>query len=524
MDILFCEGSKKEVFTLTDEVVKDLALDEIVNDIAVREEERLIIKKVLSEIPQDMADIEYRREIMSDLLGSEVLTTKMDEALDQIRVLNNYKSNTIMHENSEVTVYSLLQDMRELGVYVGLVEKISGCLEDMDISSRGLIELRDKLQSITREKDFAEAKKDVEKLIEELSNVRSLMVGINLTPDLNIREIVDVEFNDYYFKPRLSFVEMAAGMFFIQASGTSNGGAKLPINPFDNIRDPDQLLAQLAPIMNKRLKKYFGLLKRTLSRHINVDGYFVTELLEGLTFYVSMAKYARRIEELGHSICMPQMRSDLGFELKDFYNIRLVIRGEKNIVLNDFDFTSKERLFILTGPNRGGKTILEQGIGIAALMAASGTFVTAKECEGIPFHKILTHFPQDENLTINYGRLGEEAIRVREIANLVDDNTLVLFNETYCTTSADDGLYLSKDLMHLLKDKGAYTIFNTHIHALAGDIDEMNQWDGESEVISIIMEIVDEQNTFKVKKSTPDRNSHAKNVALKYGITYEQMI
>ena len=106
MDILFCENSKKEVLTLPDEAVKDLALDEIVEDIAAREEERMIIKKILCEIPQDRADIEFRREIMSDLLGKDELIQSLDKALDQIKVLRNYRSNAIMHNNSEVTVYS----------------------------------------------------------------------------------------------------------------------------------------------------------------------------------------------------------------------------------------------------------------------------------------------------------------------------------------------------------------------------------------------------------------------------------
>ena len=77
--------------------------------------------------------------------------------------------------------------------------------------------------------------------------------------------------------------------------------------------------------------------------------------------------------------------------------------------------------------------------------------------------------------------------------------------------------------MHLLKDRGSYVIFNTHIHELACEIDEMNKWDGDSKIVSVIMEIVNEQNTFRVKRSNPDKNSHARNIALKYGITYEQM-
>ena len=94
----------------------------------------------------------------------------------------------------------------------------------------------------------------------------------------------------------------------------------------------------------------------------------------------------------------------------------------------------------------------------------------------------------------------------------------------YSTTSATDGLYLSMDLLRVLKELGSAVIFNTHIHELAKAISEMNQWDGESDVISIVMEIKDNVNTFRIKRSEPELKSYAKNIAQKYEITYEQMI
>jgi hypothetical protein len=51
----------------------------------------------------------------------------------------------------------------------------------------------------------------------------------------------------------------------------------------------------------------------------------------------------------------------------------------------------------------------------------------------------------------------------------------------------------------------------------------MNKWNGESKCVSLIMEIVNNENTFKVKRSEPDSCSYAMNIARKYGITYEQM-
>ena len=74
-----------------------------------------------------------------------------------------------------------------------------------------------------------------------------------------------------------------------------------------------------------------------------------------------------------------------------------------------------------------------------------------------------------------------------------------------------------------MKEKGSYVIFNTHLHELASSISDAKDWEGESDIISVVMEIKDNKNTFKVKRSAPDTSSYARNIAEKYGITYEQM-
>ena len=74
-----------------------------------------------------------------------------------------------------------------------------------------------------------------------------------------------------------------------------------------------------------------------------------------------------------------------------------------------------------------------------------------------------------------------------------------------------------------MKEYGTAVIFNTHIHEVARSLDEMNQWDGKSRFVSLVMEIKDNVNTFHVKRSDPESKSYARNIAEKYGITYEQM-
>ena len=59
--------------------------------------------------------------------------------------------------------------------------------------------------------------------------------------------------------------------------------------------------------------------------------------------------------------------------LRDVYNLKLGIKsanGENlNIVTNDIDFNDDRRIYILTGPNRGGKTTITQAVGLAFLLA-----------------------------------------------------------------------------------------------------------------------------------------------------------
>ena len=168
----------------------------------------------------------------------------------------------------------------------------------------------------------------------------------------------------------------------------------------------DPLLVTMTPLIEKHLKKHFVRLNTIMNSYVHLDSNNIIEMYEALIFYISMARFAKRLESIGCEICMPKIKtkknlSESEFNIKDIYNVRLVFAGEKNIVKNDFTFTPKEKLYILTGPNRGGKTIIEQAIGIVSVFASSGSFVTASSCTGLPFKNILTHFPIDENLTIS---------------------------------------------------------------------------------------------------------------------------
>ena len=523
MDILFAEGSKKEYTELPKETVKDLAVEEITSWMSVLVEERSILTTLMSRVLKDPEDMRYRQEIFQDLINDADLRDGLYEAVSKVRSLKEMSGANRVANEKDNGLYTILQELRSISLYADTVRFLSELLNTHEVRSRGLLALKEEMDAICKTEKFTQLGEDVKKMMDDISTVRSAVIGVNFTPDLDIESIAAVDFQPFPAKSRYSFINFAAGIGVMQHAG--QGAQSLGMNSVNSVKYKDPLLVAMMPMMEKHLKKHFTAVRKVIAQYRDLDVKGITDNYEGLVFYTCCSRYGQKLQERGYGVCTPKIEAtkEKKWELSGFYNIRLAMLREKNVVKNDFSFSEEDRIFVLTGPNRGGKTILEQGLGIASLMASVGLFVTAESCYGIPFGNILTHFPIDENLTINYGRLGDEAKRVREIVTDTDENTLVLFNETYSTTSSSDAHYLSSDLLHILKDKGAAVIFNTHIHELAKDIPEMNKWEGKGKIISVIMEIKDNVNTFKVKRADPDYCSYARNIALKYGVTYEQM-
>lgn len=509
IDILYKSGGSGSYRELPPESAKDIALYEVIEFMTGVEEEQKVLKDIMTKIPTDPSDMIYRQEILKDLMNNETLFDSVKDSIDAIKILQFYNTGAKRIRDKDNSLSGLLEELRELKVYVEVIEKLSNALSENDIKSEGLLALRESLKEITEDEKFKAVKPDIEKIHSDLQGAMGAIVGVTLTADMDIENVTAIEFVDY--KPRSSYTIMDYNV------------TTLVSNPFKKYKYQDPLLTAMTPHLKKHLWKHFGEVKHLIRKHSKYDTRLLINLYSGLVFYVNAAKLGKKLEEKNYVTVFPDIAQGKELEIKGLYNIRLAIKGQEDIVKNDFVFADDERMFILTGPNRGGKTILEQALGLISVMASLGMPVTADSFTGMPFQNILTHFPIDENLTINYGRLGEEAVRIKEIVKNADSNTLMLFNETFSTTSAADALYLCKDLLHILKDKGACVIFNTHIHELAACIPEMNAWEGKSRIVSIVMEIKDNRNTFKIKRSEPDTSSYAKNIAEKYGITYEQM-
>ena len=127
---------------------------------------------------------------------------------------------------------------------------------------------------------------------------------------------------------------------------------------------------------------------------------------------------------------------------------------------------------------------------------------------------------------MDLGRLGEECKRFKELYNLANGKSLLLLNETFSTTSFEEGYYIARDAVRAMLKKGVRTIYNTHMHKLARDIEEINSESNNSygaRAQSLIVKTDGSDRSFKIAVAPPAGMSYAEDIARKYGVTYDML-
>ena len=74
---------------------------------------------------------------------------------------------------------------------------------------------------------------------------------------------------------------------------------------------------------------------------------------------------------------------------------------------------------------------------------------------------------------------------------------------------------------------GCRCLFSTHLHELAGEIDGINAESeriGRSKIDTLVAGIESGKRSFKIMRAKPDGKSYARDIAEKYGLTYNNIV
>lgn len=147
--------------------------------------------------------------------------------------------------------------------------------------------------------------------------------------------------------------------------------------------------------------------------------------------------------------------------------VNLARKGQ-SFVSNDCDLGNDQRIWLLTGPNMGGKsTFLRQHV-IIVLMAHMGCFVPADRAWIGITDRIFSRVGAADNLAQNQSTFMVEMSEVSTILKQATARSTVIMDEVGRGTSTTDGFSLAFGILDFLHNQiKCRTIYATHYHELA---------------------------------------------------------
>ena len=188
------------------------------------------------------------------------------------------------------------------------------------------------------------------------------------------------------------------------------------------------------------------------------------------------ASHAQRAVEGGWS--RPRMTEDASLEIEGGRHpvVESALSGTgERFVANDLSLGSDDRLWLITGPNMGGKSTFLRQAALVAVLAQSGSFVPASRAAVGIVDKLFSRVGASDNLARGRSTFMVEMVETASILSQATPRSLVILDEIGRGTSTYDGLAIAWAVVEAVHDQvKCRTLFATHYHELtrlAGRLD-----------------------------------------------------
>ena len=469
--------------------------------------------------------MKYRMETFDDMLRCPELTAMLNKLIPVLTDIMELRR--LEADNGDTNDY--LSSMTEIELYIASVEVLHEGLRSIrpELKSRAFVKLSDKITELAESDYYAELNKKLNELTQRVREIKSVTIGVNLDAQLRPKEAGVLSINPESFKSG-DVIEKILRLNFKDDEYTCIAS----LVPFGRKQSENQKTAlSLAfnSAINEVYKSSLRSWKRIVQTYVLENTDFLLDLMPEFEFLVRGTAMLRELKSRNCPLVVPDIRpvSERAFCAKGLYNPCVALKIEDQIVPNDIVFDDKATIYVLTGPNRGGKSVITCAIGLSVAMMQLGMFVPAESASISPADAIYTHFPTGADDTIDKGRLGEECARLDEIFDRVTPYSLVLLDESLSSTGSYEASYIAAEVLQGLSHIGCRCLFSTHLHELAGEIDRINRESletGGAPIDTLVAGIESGHRSFKIRRAKPDGKSYARDIAERYGLTYDKII
>jgi len=164
--------------------------------------------------------------------------------------------------------------------------------------------------------------------------------------------------------------------------------------------------------------------------------------------------------------------------------------GGERFVANDLSMGPADRLWLITGPNMGGKSTFLRQTALIAILAQAGSFVPAARAKLGIVDRMFSRVGASDNLARGRSTFMVEMVETAAILAQATPQSLVILDEIGRGTSTYDGLAIAWAVVEAMHDDvRCRTLFATHYHELtrlAGRLDSLSlhhvrarEWKGD---------------------------------------------
>jgi|TARA_B100000315_G_scaffold34676_1_gene29327 DNA mismatch repair ATPase MutS len=445
--------------------------------------------------------ITYRQEILQDLEG-ETLRRHIDTFAEKMRYMREHlaRAEKVSYEDQKERWF-----LDAVEIYCSTVKCLADEISHLDVKSKGFRAFREYLKAYINSEHFKSLLDETKKLKDDL---------LSITYCIKIRQ-KKVTVRKYEAEPDYSSdIEVTFRKF-----------QQVAINDYQFIFPDSVKMNNIEEdIMNRVALLYPDIFQTLHDYYVKHQDYLdqtISRFDREVQFYIAYLDFIEKIKLNGLKFCYPhvfdQSKEIHAYETFDLALANKLLQENLTVVCNDFYMKDLERVFVVSGPNQGGKTTFARTFGQLHYLASLGYPVPGRKAQLFMYDQLFTHFEKEENIEDLRGKLQDELVRIHDILQQATSNSIIIINEGFISTTLNDALFLGREVLQQIIQRDILCVYVTFIDELS----ILN--DATVSMMSTIIPENPTSRTYKVIRRPADGRAYAISIAEKYELTYEPL-
>lgn len=428
--------------------ITDLQLDSLVRLVFNDSHSQQRIIDILNEICLDEETIKYRQDILKDIMyNRNIYNALIRECLFMEKCYAEYDANKAHRSKvkikSDISIADITMSLRDYAYTFKKLLEIYGRLDAMFVSnppsSLGLKQYARNIHKRNNSEGLLELRERIEQIIESAA---AYGYYISIDDYLMPKEMKYIIVNGKYEGEKFSLFRKK-----------EIKGNRVEIN--------ERVNEDSRRIVIDSYNRTIVILEDLFETLYDEIGFITREFL----LYEFGVKLYDIFGERNIDCVFPEIKDYTDYKnVKDpFLITRYIIESYTYPVYGNNIKVDKDQSVLVLGSNNTGKTVMLRTIGICQIFAQNGLYVPADFAVVDIRKDIISIFSGEEKDTNVGGRFEKEVIDIKNIIDEVDNNSLVIINEIFQSTFAEDGEKALFDILNYFSEINVKWITVTHL-------------------------------------------------------------